>query len=338
LLSVLAMSAARLDVDLHQLELRFAGARLIELQAVEKLAGSIERDGQIVPCIVVGGSLDSSDAKDSERLVLIDGYRRVAALRRLGRDRASVERWSCDLAQAVMGVLARTQSRCFAAIEEALLLRELTQGLGVSQREAALRCGRDASWVNRRLTLLSSLPEAAITAVREGRLSTWSAARVIAPLARANGVHADCLLRAQEQAPLSTRDLKEWFEHYQKAKRSIRERMVDHPRLFLQALKERAEETSSERLRIGPEGECEGDLWRINELICRVRKRLGMLTPLSPELVKALSCAQVNFEGLQEDIKRYSEHDWNRDPQRREASQGAGPEPARDQSSFEAVA
>jgi hypothetical protein len=37
-------------------ELRFEGARLIEPQAVEKLARSIERDGQIVPLIVVGGS------------------------------------------------------------------------------------------------------------------------------------------------------------------------------------------------------------------------------------------------------------------------------------------
>jgi ParB-like chromosome segregation protein Spo0J len=48
------MDAARLNVDLHLLELRFAGARLIELHAVERLARSIERDGQIVPCIVVG--------------------------------------------------------------------------------------------------------------------------------------------------------------------------------------------------------------------------------------------------------------------------------------------
>lgn len=332
------MDTARLDVDLHQLELRFAGARLIEPQVVEKLARSIERDGQIVPLIVVGGSSNSSEAKDGGRLVLIDGYRRVAALRRLGRDRACVERWPCEVAEAVMGVLARTQSRSFAAIEEALLLRELMQGLGVSQREAALRCGRDVSWVNRRLTLLSALPEAAVAAVREGRLSTWSAARVIAPLARANSAHADRLLRAQEQAPFSTRDLGEWFEHYQKANRSVRERMVDHPRLFLQALKERAAERSSERLRVGPEGECETDLWRINELICRVRKRLGMLTPLSQELVQALTSAQVNFEGLQDDIKRLSQHDPDRDPQRRKASQGAGPEPARDQPAFEAVA
>jgi ParB family transcriptional regulator, chromosome partitioning protein len=331
------MNTARLDVDLHRLELRFAGARLIEPQAVERLARSIERDGQIVPLIVVG-SPDSSDAKDGERLVLIDGYRRVAALRRLGRDRAFIERWPCDLAEAVLGVLARTQGRSFAAIEEALLLRELTQGLGVSQREAGRRCGRDGSWVNRRLKLLSALPEAAVAAIREGRLSSWAAARVIAPLARANGAHADRLLRAQEQARLSTRELRQWFEHYQKARRAARERMVDHPRLFLQALNESAEERSSERLRGGPEGECETELWRINELICRVRKRLAMLCPISAELQRALLRAQGNFEGLQDDIKRYSQHDPNRDPQWCAAAEGAGPEPARDQPAAEAVA
>jgi ParB family transcriptional regulator, chromosome partitioning protein len=332
------MHAARLEIDLHLLELRFAGARLIEPQAVEKLARSIERDGQIVPCIVTASSPDTSGAEGAERLVLIDGYRRVAALRRLGRDRAFIERWPCELAEAVLGVLARTQSRSFAAIEEALLLRELTQGLGVSQREAARRCARDGSWVNRRLQLLASLPEAALAAVREGRLSSWAAARVIAPLARANAGHADRLLRAQGQARLSTREMREWFEHYQKSRRGVRERMVDHPRLFLQAVNERAEQKSSERLRDGPEGECEADLWRINELICRVRKRLPMLIPISAELVTALLRAQGNFEGLQDDIKRYSEHDPDRDPQRRAAAEGAGPEPARDQPAAEAVA
>src|SRR5262245_24122032 len=188
------MDVARLEVDLHLLELRFAGARLIEPQAVERLARSIERDGQIVPLIVVG-SLGSSDA-GSQRLVLIDGYRRVAALRRLGRDRACVERWPCDLAEALLGVLARTQSRSFAAIEEALLLRELTQGLGVSQHEIGRRCGRDDSWVNRRLQLLSALPESGLAAVCAGRLSTWAATRVIAPLARASSAHAEQLLAA----------------------------------------------------------------------------------------------------------------------------------------------
>ena len=50
------MTADRLELDLHRLELRFAGSRLVEPRAVARIAHSIERCGQIVPCIVVAAS------------------------------------------------------------------------------------------------------------------------------------------------------------------------------------------------------------------------------------------------------------------------------------------
>src|SRR6516165_2528120 len=157
------MNTQCLDLDLHRLDLRFAGARVAEPRAVERIARSIERGGQIVPCIAVADP-PVEVLEGGERLVLIDGYRRIAAL---GRDTVRVECWTCDLAAAVLGVMARTQSRSFAAIEEALLVRELVQGLGLSQHEVARRCGRDVSWVSRRLQLLSGLPDAVVVAVIE---------------------------------------------------------------------------------------------------------------------------------------------------------------------------
>ena len=80
--------------------------------------------------------------------------------------------------------------------------------------------GRDVSWVSRRLDLLSGLPDAALAAVRGGKLSNWAANRVVMPLARANTEHADRLLTTLADAPLSTRELHCWFEHYQRAFRS----------------------------------------------------------------------------------------------------------------------
>src|SRR5271165_6123074 len=99
----------RIELDLHRLELRFADSRLVEPQAVARLAQSIERCGQIVPCIVVAAP-DGRGGGGSEApaLVLIDGYRRVGALRRLGRDTVDVEQWGCDLTGALLLVLART--------------------------------------------------------------------------------------------------------------------------------------------------------------------------------------------------------------------------------------
>ena len=227
------MDGHRLELDLHRLDLRFAGSRRWNRRRWH---------GSPSPSSVVARSSPASSwrvpgcaSTGADPRVLIDGYRRVAALRRLGRDTARVEQWTCELTEALLGVLARTQDRRFAIIEEALLLRELVQGQGLSQHDLARRCGRDVSWVSRRLALLSALPDAALAAVRAGKLSSWAANRIVAPLARANTEHADRLLAVLAVAPLSTRELQCWFEHYERAARPVRERMVNDPRLFLDA-------------------------------------------------------------------------------------------------------
>jgi ParB family transcriptional regulator, chromosome partitioning protein len=306
------MDSQRLDLDLHRLELRFADTRLVEPGAVARIADSIERCGQIVPCVVV--AVSGGPGAGSERLVLIDGYRRVAALRRLGRDTASVEQWSGDLIDALLGLLARTQNRPFASIEEALLIRELMQGLGLSQHDLARRCGRDVSWVSRRLQLLSGLPDAALLAVREGTLSSWAANRVVVPLARANPEHADLLLAALADAPLSTRELRCWFEHYQRTFHNAREHMVSHPRLFLDALREAGEQRASVRLCAGPESECAAELRSIEAIFARLRKRVAVLRPLPPALIAAVPRLRAGVEALINEILRDGAHDPDRDP------------------------
>jgi ParB family transcriptional regulator, chromosome partitioning protein len=305
------MDSQHLDLDLHRLDLRFAASRMVEPRAVERIARSIERCGQIVPCVVV--AVAGGSGASGERLVLIDGYRRIAALRRIGRDTASVERWACDVTDALLALLARMQNRPFASIEEALLIRELMQGLGLSRHDLARRCGRDVSWVSRRLQLLSGLPDAALTAVRSGKLSSWAANRVVVPLARANAEHADRLLAALADAPLSTRELHCWFEHYQKAFRSAREHMVSRPRLFLDALRETGEQRAGLHLRNGPEGECAADLRRVEAILARLGKRVAALRPLPPALIAAVPRLRVAIDALINEIQREGAHDPDRD-------------------------
>jgi ParB family chromosome partitioning protein len=306
------MHSHRVEVDLHRLELWFASSRLVEPRAVARIAHSIERCGQIVPCIVVAAP--GAPGAGGERLVLIDGYRRFAALRRLGRDTAGVERWTCDVAEALLGLLARTQNRPLASVEEALLMRELMQGLGLSQHDLARRCGRDVSWVSRRLQLLSGLPDAALAAVRDGKLSSWAASRIVVPLARANTEHADRLLTALIEAPLSSRALRAWFEHYQKASRGSRERMVSHPHLFLDALQANREQRGDERLRDGPEGECAADLRCIEAILARLRKRAAALRPLPLPLIAAMPRLRAAIDALINEIQRDGADDPDRDP------------------------
>src|SRR5215475_5183649 len=60
------------ELDLHRLELRYAATRVADPGAARQLTASLERCGQLVPCVAV------PDPGGSDRLVLIDGYRRIA--------------------------------------------------------------------------------------------------------------------------------------------------------------------------------------------------------------------------------------------------------------------
>ena len=208
-------------LDLHQLDAPYAQTRVQRPEQVRRLMASIDADGQRVPLVVVAAG---------SRWVLIDGYQRWAALQRLGRDTAQVEVWEGPLAAALVQVLARHQGRAFEPIEQAWVLSAaLAEGL--SQRTLAAALGKDASWVSRRLALLSQLSEPVQEAVRQGVLSSWAASRVFVPLARANAADAESLLAALHNAPLSTRELATWYAHYGTANRTARARMVAQPRL-----------------------------------------------------------------------------------------------------------
>jgi ParB/RepB/Spo0J family partition protein len=326
-----------LEIDLHRLELRFAETRLPEPRAVERLAQSIAHCGQLIPCVAVpaGGALPPL----RERWVLIDGYRRVAALKRLGRDTAQVQVWRCELAQGLLQALACAQARRLDPIEEALLLRELLEGFGLTQHELARRSGRDVSWVNRRLTLLTGLPQECLAAVRTGTLSCWAATRILAPVARANATHAQALLKAAREQPLSTRELSEWFAHYQRASRPVRERMVGQPGLFLKALRARQQDRDVDELRSGPEGQILSDLRHLDALIGRLRERLAALPgqELPREVLEVLRRLRARLVSWCEDLGRY-DHDQTGDPEcGTHAVPAKATQPARDHARTEAL-
>ena len=258
-----------LRLDLHLLNPRFAGLRLRDPERLACLTRSLRQHGQLMPVVVVAESLDPP------RWVLIDGYRRLEALREIGEDLVWVDAWERSVDEALLLCLARGPERGWEAIEEAALLQELSSRY--SLREMAQRIGRDVSWVSRRLNLFKALPEELLEAVRTGKLSVWAATRILAPLARANSAHARTLLRELEKTPLSTRELERLFAQYQRAPKAQRERLVANPGLFVQALDSQTQAAEDKRLAEGPEGAWCKDLV-VSEKI------LGRLTALAPTL------------------------------------------------------
>jgi ParB family transcriptional regulator, chromosome partitioning protein len=244
--------------------------------------------------------------------VLIDGYRRRAALQHLKQDRIWVDVWPGSVDAALLATLARGPERAWEAIEEAALIAELASRHSLQAIARAL--GRDVSWVSRRLGLIKSLPEDLLDAVRAGRFSLWAATRILAPLARANPAHARTLLNKLAEHPLSTRELKRLYDQYGQASQVQRQRLVENPHLFLNALQSRQEATAAKRLAAGPEGAWYQDLRVVGALI----ERLGDLVPtlFAPtqeatereRLTQAFAAAQAQFQRLEQALAPESGH------------------------------
>ena len=92
-------------------------------------------------------------------------------------------------------VIAKNQGRRWELVEQACLIRELQDRHKMSQEKIASMLGRNKSWVSRRISLVSTLPEQILDWVLSGHISTWAATRVLVPLARANKEHAIALAK-----------------------------------------------------------------------------------------------------------------------------------------------
>ncbi len=118
--------------------------------------------------------------------VPIHGYRRVRLLQQLGRDTVEALALPTGELEALLLAHRLERSRTPSALEEAWLLRELTEVHRLSPTELARQCLRTPSWVSRRLALVRVLPEPVQEAVCADTLCPHAAMKTLVPLARAN--------------------------------------------------------------------------------------------------------------------------------------------------------
>jgi ParB/RepB/Spo0J family partition protein len=259
------------EVDLGKLDLRYAHTRVAKPKLLEMLTTSIDRYGQITPVFTI---------PEEGHLVLIDGYVRVGAIKRLGRDTIMADIHEIPEIGALFRLLGESGQRQWEAVEQAWIIRDLKERFGCSLREIARGIGYDTSWVTRRLSLIDGLPDEVLKSVCTGHISTYAATRVLVPLARANRDHAEKLVAHLAHSPLSTRELALLFKHYEASNKQIRERMISDPSLFIKARKSREDKTSTRTLQGGPEAEWIRD-WEIIKAVARrlVRQVLTVIYP-----------------------------------------------------------
>ena len=177
------------EIEIGQLILRYAHTRIE--RRTERLAASIDRIGQIIPVTV---------RTEEGSFVLLDGYLRVKALKHLGRDTVMAEIWDVMEEEALGQLLARSKQQAVGHIEEAALLSDSTTD-HLSQERIAAMVGRTQGWVSARLTLYRSLSDDLLALIRKGSISTWTATRVIVPIARAIPEHGKVLSESSPTYP-----------------------------------------------------------------------------------------------------------------------------------------
>lgn len=216
-------------LELHQLELRYADSHIRSPARQARLMAELAQEGQRSPVLCF---------LDGERFVLVDGYCRVWALGELGRD--EVEAVALDLCEtdALLLRFRMVTERPDSPLERAWLLSELKDRQKLSHSELARRLGRSVSWISRQLALARSLPSCVQEAIRKGRISPQAAMRSLVPLARANPLHCERLVANLGPRRTSVRELKALHRAWQEADAAGRERLVDHPGLFLDTLTE----------------------------------------------------------------------------------------------------
>jgi len=192
-----------------------------------QLLASLAESGQQTPIVVVV----SQD--DSQRYLVIDGYKRIAALEQLGRDTAEATVWTMSEAEAL--VLSRSMrfSPPESALEQGWLLAEMEHRFDCSLDELARRFDRSVSWVSRRLALVELLPETIQQQVREGTLGAQLAMKYLVPMARVSGEDCGRMAAAFIQHRCDTRQAGQLYGAWRDGSRVVRERILAEPELFL---------------------------------------------------------------------------------------------------------
>jgi ParB family transcriptional regulator, chromosome partitioning protein len=141
-----------MDLELHQLALRYATLRRRDGRRERALLASLSAAGQQMPVVVV--------KSDSGKYVLVDGAKRVRALQRLHRDTVSAMSWALAEPEALLLARLMRTAEGDGALEQGWLLHELHERFGLGSGELARRFDKSLSWVSRRLSLVSELERA----------------------------------------------------------------------------------------------------------------------------------------------------------------------------------
>ena len=257
------------------------------------LLASLADSGQQTPIVVVV-------SKDTpERYLVIDGYKRIAALQQLGRDTVEATVWAMSEAEALLLDRTLRLSQPETALEQGWLLSEMEERYGYSLDELARRFDRSVSWVSRRLALVELLPEAIQQQVREGKLAAQLAIKYLVPAARISVDDCERMAAAFATQHCTTREAGQIYTAWREGSRQVRERILAAPELFLKTQRQPQSAATTEAAALAR------DLEMLAAIAQRANRRIGVaLTEMEG---MHLEQAQQKIEQTRRDLDRMAQ-------------------------------
>mgnify|MGYP002631885769 CR=1 FL=1 len=211
--------SALLQVALASLDERYAELRIAQPKAEDAMADSMRRFGQISPVVAVPGD---------QGVILLDGFKRLAAARKLELDELTVRILPLNPRAAVAAIYGLNRSgRGLLDLEEAMVVRKLVRELGLTQPEVGELLGRHKTWVSRRLALVERLAEEVQNDIRVGLIRP-TVARDLVRLPRGNQPE---VAAAVHQHGLSSREATLLVNLFERASDRKQQRaLLDDPR------------------------------------------------------------------------------------------------------------
>ena len=282
-----------MQLEFHQLDVRWEHLRVRHRARQRRLVASLAESGQQVPIVVVAAE-DQAD-----RYVVIDGYKRIAALQQLGRDTVEAVVWPMSEAAAVLLDRTLRLSEHETALEVGWLLQELEQRFGYSLEELARRFDRSVSWVSRRLGLVELLPEAIQQQVREGQIAAQAAMKFLVPVARQSLEDCQRMAAIFAEHHCDTREAGQLYAAWRQGSARVRQRILDDPALFFKTQRQA-------KLPAGPAAELMRDLEMVSAIVNRAHRRLagGAAEELDPQQRAA---AGQQIERIEKQLHRINE-------------------------------
>lgn len=282
-----------MQLEFHQLDQCWEHLRVRHVAQQRQLIASLAEAGQQTPIVVVAAQ------KGDGRYLVIDGHKRIAALRQLGRDTVDATLWSMSAAEALLLERSLRLSRQESALEQGWLLSEMEQRFGYSLEELARRFDRSVSWVARRLALVELLPTAIQQQVREGKIAAQMAMKYLVPIARVSAEDCERMAAVWVKHHCDTRQAAQLYAAWREGSRVVRERILCEPELFLKTQRTSEAETHSAGVAL------ERDLEMAVALLQRVSRRLSAALPEMDR--KQREQTQYRLEGARRELNRITE-------------------------------